>query len=255
MELACFVPVEIPPRLKGDPTRLRQIVTNLLGNAIKFTERGEVVVRVRLLERADAKVMIRFEVQDTGIGIAPEAVSRLFRPFTQADSSTTRRFGGTGLGLSICKQLIETMDGEIGLDSVLGQGSTFWFTLPFVESSEAPVASRQGPHLRGLRVLIVDDNATNRTILKHYVETWGMVPTAAAGGAEALEILREGRAMREALRPRPARYADAGDGWTAIGTHDRSGSRALSGTTGDAELHGQARPGEPSGGGDRREPD
>ncbi|MGH8585115.1 MAG: PAS domain S-box protein, partial [Gammaproteobacteria bacterium] len=193
LELACFVPVEIPPRLKGDPTRLRQIVTNLLGNAIKFTECGEVVVRVRLLERADAKVMIRFEVQDTGIGIAPEAVSSLFRPFTQADSSTTRRFGGTGLGLSICKQLIETMDGEIGLDSVLGQGSTFWFTLPFVEPSEAPVASRQGPHLRGLRVLIVDDNATNRTILKHYLETWGMVPTAAAGGAEALEILREGR--------------------------------------------------------------
>jgi CheY-like chemotaxis protein len=172
---------------------LRQIVTNLLGNAIKFTERGEVVVRVRLLERANAKVMIRFEVQDTGIGIAPEAISRLFRPFTQADNSTTRRFGGTGLGLSICKQLIETMDGEFGLDSVPGQGSTFWFTLPFVESSEAPVASSQEPHLRGLRVLIVDDNATNRTILKHYVETWGMIPTAAAGGAEALEILREGR--------------------------------------------------------------
>ncbi|MDQ3565219.1 MAG: response regulator [Pseudomonadota bacterium] len=193
LELACFVPAEIPSRLKGDPTHLRQIVTNLLGNAIKFTERGEVVVRVRLLEPADAKVMIRFEVQDSGIGIDPEAVSRLFRPFTQADSSTTRRFGGTGLGLSICKQLIETMDGEIGLDSVPGRGSTFWFTLPFGESSEAPVASRQGLHLRGLRVLIVDDNATNRTILKHYVEAWGMVPTAAAGGAEALEILREGR--------------------------------------------------------------
>jgi two-component system, sensor histidine kinase and response regulator len=117
LELASFVPAEIPPRLKGDPTHLRQIVTNLLGNAIKFTERGEVVIRVRLLERADTKVMIRFEVQDTGIGIDPEAVSRLFRPFTQADSSTTRRFGGTGLGLSICKQLIETMDGEIGLPS------------------------------------------------------------------------------------------------------------------------------------------
>jgi signal transduction histidine kinase/DNA-binding response OmpR family regulator len=190
LELACLVYHDVPTVLRGDPDRLRQILTNLVGNAIKFTERGEVVVRARLAEATADAVLVRFEVSDTGIGIAPEARARLFQSFSQADSSTTRRYGGTGLGLAISKQLIELMGGSIGVDSTLGQGSTFWFT---VQLAQQPASAQSIPlvagDLRGRRVLIVDDNATDRTILHHQVTAWGVRADAAASGQLALETL------------------------------------------------------------------
>ena len=137
---------------------------NLVGNAIKFTEKGEVVLRARSETPADGKAMFRFEVADTGIGISPEQQSRLFEAFTQADASTTRRFGGSGLGLAISKQLIQLMGGQIGLTSVVGQGTTFSFSIPLALQPE-PSAETPTPELRGLRALIVDDNLTNRQIL------------------------------------------------------------------------------------------
>ncbi len=133
LELVCFVPLEINCRVKGDPTRLRQILTNMVSNAVKFTEHGEVVLRVEPAGRDGDRQILRFSVQDTGIGIAAAVLDRLFEKFTQADGSTTRKYGGTGLGLSVCKQLVQMQGGEIGVKSVLGRGSTFWFTLAFAD--------------------------------------------------------------------------------------------------------------------------
>jgi CheY-like chemotaxis protein/HPt (histidine-containing phosphotransfer) domain-containing protein len=173
LELNCFLPPSLPQRWHGDPTRIRQVLTNLIGNAVKFTNQGEVSVKVIELEADNAMTTLRFEVKDTGIGMNPEGQARLFLPFSQADSSTARRFGGTGLGLSICKNLVDMMQGMIGLESALGQGACFWFTLPLQSCNNTiipPVTV-----LVGKRALIVDDNATNRKILHHYLEHWGVV--------------------------------------------------------------------------------
>jgi two-component system, sensor histidine kinase and response regulator len=190
LELACLVYHNVPTALRGDPGRLRQILLNLVGNAIKFTDQGEVVVRARLAEATADPVLVRFEVSDTGVGIAPEARTRLFHSFSQADSSTTRQYGGTGLGLAISKQLAEMMGGSIGVDSTLGQGSTFWFT---VRLAKQPASTQSTPplgvDLRDRRVLVVDDNATNRTILHHQVTAWGMHEDGATSGQLALEML------------------------------------------------------------------
>ncbi|NOT83868.1 MAG: response regulator, partial [Methylococcaceae bacterium] len=173
LELTCFLPLSLPQRWQGDPTRIRQVLTNLIGNAIKFTEQGEVSIKVLLQTLANAQSSLRFEVQDTGIGMSPEGQARLFQPFAQADSSTARRFGGTGLGLSISKNLIEVMQGSIGLESALGQGSCFWFSLPLEPSNNhAPTLLTD---LAGKRALLVDDNATNRKILDHYLQHWGVI--------------------------------------------------------------------------------
>jgi PAS domain S-box-containing protein len=200
LELICFVVPPIPA-VKGDPTRLRQILINLIGNAIKFTPQGEVAVRVFVASEDAARARLRFEVEDTGIGISAEAQSRLFLPFTQADGSTTRRFGGTGLGLSISKNLTEMMGGEIGVSSQEGQGSAFWFTVDLEKGAVPEV--RPIADLRDARILIVDDNPTNRRVLEHYLKTAGVVIHSADSGSEALATLREsvakGRAFDLAL--------------------------------------------------------
>ncbi len=190
LELFAHVHAEVPTALMGDPNRLRQILLNLLSNAVKFTEHGEVVVRASLREESDESATVVFEVSDTGIGIEPEVQSRLFTAFTQADGSTTRRYGGTGLGLAICKQLTELMGGEIHLQSDVGQGSVFTFTAVFAKTK--PADTFQGfarTDLQGLRLLIVDDHATNRIILEEFAASWQMAATSTESGALALEAL------------------------------------------------------------------
>jgi signal transduction histidine kinase/DNA-binding response OmpR family regulator len=191
LELACLIEHGVPTSLRGDPGRLRQVLTNLMGNAVKFTEEGEVVVRVSKVEEAKDRAQLRFEVKDTGIGISLEAKTRIFEDFVQADGSTTRKYGGTGLGLNIAKQLTEIMGGQIGVDSTLGQGSTFWFTAS-LEKQPAIVQQAPAPRydLRGVRVLVVDDNDTNRSILREQLTGWGTDYADAASGPEALEVLR-----------------------------------------------------------------
>jgi CheY-like chemotaxis protein len=195
LELVSLVEYGVPIALKGDPGRIRQVLVNLLSNAVKFTEEGEVILTVGLAKESDDAAVVRFEVKDTGIGMTQEQRSRLFRSFNQADASTTRRHGGTGLGLAISKQLVELMEGEIGVESSPGEGSTFWFTLPLKRQPEgaqqwqAALASLT-TDLRGLRVLVVDDNETNRKIVRHQINSWGMSSGSAEGGQRALKMLR-----------------------------------------------------------------
>ena len=191
LELIASVDPNVPTALRGDPFRMGQVLTNLIGNALKFTERGEVALSVRLLETKERRVTLSFAVKDTGIGVSSEQQARLFKPFSQADASTTRKYGGTGLGLVISKRLIEIMGGQIVIDSQPGQGSTFWFTLQLEQG--APDALKRpvmAADLQGVRALIVDDNATNRTVLHHQVIAWGMLPNSASNAVEALEKLR-----------------------------------------------------------------
>jgi len=191
IELACFIAPDTPDLLQGDPIRLRQVLTNLIGNAVKFTEKGEVVVNVTVEPEIPLTrgVMLRFEVRDTGIGIAIDKQPLLFEPFVQADGSTSRRFGGSGLGLSIARRLVELMGGTIGLDSAPGRGSRFWFRLPFAVAT--PKEARLRADFSGQRILIVDDNATNRIILHRYLTAWQVQPGSAAGGEEALAKLQD----------------------------------------------------------------
>jgi two-component system sensor histidine kinase/response regulator len=190
LELATMIDLDVPLDVSGDPGRLRQILLNLVSNAVKFTSAGEVVVRAHLDLRDPEPDMVRFEVTDTGIGLSAEDQAQLFQSFSQVDASTSRKFGGTGLGLAICRQLVELMGGQIGVESQTGQGSTFWFTLPLPAASPAPRLVRHHPELKGMRVLAVDDNDTNRTILKQTLRGWGMLPTTAESGAGALVELR-----------------------------------------------------------------
>ncbi len=192
----CTVDPQAPARVRGDPGRLRQVLVNFLGNAIKFTERGEVAVTVGVASRAEGRATVRVAVRDTGIGITPEAVERLFRPFTQVDASFSRRYGGTGLGLSISRRLVELMGGEVGVESWPDEGSTFWFTLPLEElPADAPRPALAGDgNLGGCRVLVVDDNATNRHVLRGLLESWGCEFAEAASAEAALQRLRESTA-------------------------------------------------------------
>jgi signal transduction histidine kinase/CheY-like chemotaxis protein/ligand-binding sensor domain-containing protein/HPt (histidine-containing phosphotransfer) domain-containing protein len=219
LELACSVPPEIPDSLVGDPGRLRQILVNLVGNAIKFTERGEVIVRVAIESATEEDMFLRVSVTDTGMGIPPDQQERIFEAFSQADGSTTRKFGGTGLGLAISVQLVDLMGGRIWLESEVGQGSTFHFTVRLGRPAEAARATdpERRVELRGLRVLIVDDNATNRLILEQMVTSWRMRPQVASGAVEALRQLRE---AGQAGEPFPLLLTDVNmpdvDGFTLI---------------------------------------
>jgi CheY-like chemotaxis protein/anti-sigma regulatory factor (Ser/Thr protein kinase) len=190
VELSCFLPQDIPTRLRGDPGRIRQIALNLLSNAVKFTHQGEVSLHVSLVEQAEDHVLLRFEIRDSGIGIDAATVRNLFQPFSQADSSTTRKYGGTGLGLAISRQLVQLMDGQIGVHSEPGKGSTFWFTLRLAKQPHpAPDATaRFVPP--GLRVLVVDDNTTNRRIAEHYLRGWKCDTASSPTPAEALDQIR-----------------------------------------------------------------
>ncbi len=192
LEITSLVEADVPVGLRGDPGRIRQVLVNLLGNAVKFTEEGEVVVRVSLIEESDDAAVVRFEVSDTGIGLSEEQHSRLFQSFSQADASTTRKYGGTGLGLAISKQLVELMGGEIGVESKPGAGSTFFFTLPLEKQPEGarPVHQSSRADLHDLRVLMVDDNETNRKIVYEQVTSWGMRNGSAEDGQSALKLLR-----------------------------------------------------------------
>jgi signal transduction histidine kinase/PleD family two-component response regulator len=190
LELLGLVHPDIFSHLRGDPGRLRQILTNLVGNAIKFTECGEVALFVSQQSATNGDVTLRFEVKDTGIGIDSEAQQRLFQAFNQADGSTTRRYGGTGLGLAIARQLVGMMQGEIGLESEPEKGSTFWFTARFKKQT-GPVRTESAGDLAGRRVLVVDDNDTNRQILQLQLESLRMHPVMASSSSQALELLRD----------------------------------------------------------------
>ena len=195
IELAVqFIPSDVPLALHGDPLRLRQVLANLIGNAIKFTDEGEVVVRVRLLEHGAATTALQLSVEDTGIGITPEAQARIFERFSQADGSTTRQFGGTGLGLAICRRLLGLMGGAVQVDSQPGRGSVFRIDLR-LPGATAPVAAPLTTEgLAGVRVLVVDDNQTNRDILMQQLQGWRMQVSCAEGGAQALALMAQAAA-------------------------------------------------------------
>ncbi len=193
LELVSLVAAKIPTAVRGDPGRLRQVLLNLLSNSIKFTEQGEVTVRVQLIQQTEETILIRFEITDTGTGISQEAQSRLFQPFSQADSSTTRQYGGTGLGLVICKKLVEHMNGVIGLDSYLGEGSKFWFTVSLprqdVTSTQADFAP--AADLRGRRLLCLDQTVSNIKIISSYAKDWEMECVTCSSPTAILRALQE----------------------------------------------------------------
>ncbi len=197
LDLISDLPIDLPARVQGDPVRVRQLLVNLVGNAIKFTEKGEVVIRMRVQADGETTPRLYFAVEDTGIGIAPEKLPMLFHEFTQADSSTTRKYGGTGLGLAICKRLAELMGGEVGMESAPGSGSRFWFTARLAkETATVGDRSRSFAALGTLRVLVVDDNASNRTLLEELFSAWGIPHASADRASRALELLREASAAR-----------------------------------------------------------
>lgn len=201
LELACHVESNVPDALVGDVHRLRQIIVNLVGNAIKFTEYGEVVVHVALESDTADNVELRFSVEDTGVGIPEDKLGRIFRPFEQADSSTTRRFGGTGLGLAISTQLVELMDGRIWAESTRGEGSQFRFIARFGRghAKSKPQAERKLGDLKGTPILVVDDNQTNRRILEEMLKNWEMEPIVVESGQEALRALDQTRNAGKAV--------------------------------------------------------
>ncbi|MDO8934251.1 MAG: response regulator [Rhodocyclaceae bacterium] len=196
LEFLSMIDAAVPRRLHGDPGRLRQVITNLAGNAIKFTASGEVAIRVSLKDDSGGRVVLRCDIRDTGIGISADSQALLFQPFSQADTSMTRRFGGTGLGLSISRRLVELMDGEIGVDSEEGKGAVFWFTAAFARQQEGAGEAEPLPSadLSGCRVLVVDDNATNRHLLSCLLGSWGCDAVEVENGVAALAYLRQAAA-------------------------------------------------------------
>jgi len=206
LELASRIAPEVPRLVTGDAARLRQVIVNLVGNAIKFTATGEVLLEVEAKERDAAGATLAFAVSDTGIGVPPEKQRLIFEAFAQADGSTTREYGGTGLGLAIASRIVATMGGQLEIDSAPGRGSRFHFRARFGVGPASPVRQPLAARLRGLRVLVVDDNATNRRILEETLAHWRMRPTLTGGSREALELLERAAALR---RPFPLVLLDA----------------------------------------------
>ena len=201
LELACRVDPMIPEQLVGDPGRLRQIIVNLVGNAIKFTDQGEVVVEVNAQTRMEHRIILHFSVRDSGIGIPQEKQQTIFEAFTQADASTTRKFGGTGLGLAIASQLVRLMGGSIWVESEIGKGATFHFTADFGICEEQPATKHfQRSSLSGLPVLVVDDNATNRRILEEMLKSWHLQPSVADGAVAALAEMQRAASQGQPYR-------------------------------------------------------
>jgi len=202
LELVGSVASQVPTALRGDPGRFRQVLLNLISNALKFTKKGSVTVRTTLVSETSETATIRVAITDTGIGIDPLAQTRLFQPFQQADSSTTRQFGGTGLGLAICQKLVERMGGTIGIDSQVGQGSTFWFTARFIKQSR-PASILPNTELEGRRICCLDDHPVNRQLLEEYAKEWGMEVTTAATPLDAFYRIQraqeEGKAFQIAI--------------------------------------------------------
>jgi two-component system, sensor histidine kinase and response regulator len=199
LELTCSIPDSVPDRLEGDPNRLRQVITNLVSNAIKFTEQGEVNVAVGIESQTDNTVVLRFDVKDTGIGIPSDKLQTIFHAFEQADTSTTRLYGGTGLGLTISSDIVRLMGGQIGVESEPGRGSDFYFSARFrvPDRSESVQKFRAPEELRGSRILIVDDNATNRRILEEMMRGCQMQPTAVSDGQAALDLMEKAHLQQQ----------------------------------------------------------
>jgi len=200
IELACGIGTSVPRMVSGDPTRLRQVLCNLVSNAIKFTESGTVVINASLESDHELRPIVRFGVKDSGIGIPEDRLNRLFQSFSQVDASMTRKFGGTGLGLAISRRIVELMGGRLDVQSQLGQGSNFWFIVPLERSSKSAKLTATLADLRGVRVLAVDDNATNREILQGQLASWQMQADLASGAEQALIMLREAAAAGRAYR-------------------------------------------------------
>ena len=194
LEIGVLVDHDLPKILRGDAGRIRQVLTNLIGNAVKFTSEGEVIVSLNSDHESDDVITVRFSVTDTGLGMTEEVQSRLFQAFSQADASTTRRYGGTGLGLAISRQLVELMGGAIGVQSAPERGSTFWFTLPLLRSSDAPHAAEEETPLQGVRVLVVDNSETHRRLIRHNIAAWKMESDEALDHGEAVSKLLQAAA-------------------------------------------------------------
>ncbi len=239
IEVASFVERDVPNQVRGDPYRIRQVLLNLMGNAVKFTQDGEVVAHVSVKQDGEHGLVVRVQVRDTGIGIEPEVAEKLFQPFTQADASTTRRFGGTGLGLVISKRLVNLMGGEIGVDSTANEGSTFWFTVRLARSESPP--QRTERDLRTARVLIVDDNATNRLILESYLRNWGAETESVDSGRSGDLCTAAGDRRRSTLRAGHPRYADARDGRHRAGATHQGRQQPARDPIADVELTGLSR--------------
>lgn len=200
LELFCWIYHDVPSHLLGDPTRLRQILINLIGNAIKFTEKGEVILRVSKSYETSSSASLHFSIDDTGIGIPPEAKRNLFKPFSQADGSTTRRFGGTGLGLAISKHLVQLMSGRIGCESRVGKGSSFWFSITLPKSSELThsyLGDVDKHKLSELLVLVVDDSLAVQNTLLHMLEPLKIRTLVASSANEGLEFLKRQASLND----------------------------------------------------------
>jgi PAS domain S-box-containing protein len=228
LSLNSFVDPALPDRLMGDPTRLRQVLLNIIANGIKFTEFGTIEVSAMCVN-VGTDPMLRFEISDTGIGIDEATQARLFKSFTQADSSTTRKYGGTGLGLAICKRLVELMGGRIGIDSQPGQGSTFWFTLPLIPGAAIPNSPVLAPLIatgtQALRVLVVDDQATDRKILHRYLSSWDIASDGASNAQEAIKLLEDALAVGAPYSVAIIDYVMPGMDGLSLVSHMRSDPR------------------------------